>query len=155
MAWQSGSRVLLTLALALAGALFVVLAGGGPGAAQIQTGPFNITIDTVNLTMTGEDNDRNAFRGVPFTASVANGVAIFRIKGDLNVGQNDRVRALGPNAVSLIVGNNAIIASGATFDFSAEVGRGRRAAASEAWGPPAAEAVAASCISACPAAKAA
>ncbi len=81
-------------------------------------GPAVVTINTTNLTVTGADTTSNTFYGVPYEASVVNGVAQFAIEGDLNVPPGDTIQAVGDLPVKLLVGNNVIMPTGSVFDFS-------------------------------------
>jgi hypothetical protein len=82
--------------------------------------PSQVTMNTDTLTISGDgDNNDHAFYGVPFTASVVDGVAQFRIAGDLNVPSGDRITVTGSRPAALFVGNDLTIGGGTTFDASA------------------------------------
>ncbi len=79
----------------------------------------DVVIDTTALTVTGDDADAQTLFGVPFTASVdANGLAVFQVAGNLNIG-HDRIVVRGSRPLSLQVANDVVIASCAIFDASA------------------------------------
>lgn len=121
---RSGRFLVNAVAVGTAGAL---------AGAKVQAA--TVVIDTVNLTVTGDnDNDPTKFNGVPFAASVSGGIAKFNIKGDLNVFGTDSVTVSGGNAVSLYAGNNANIASGATFTVAAGTAGGGQGGAGVANG---------------------
>ena len=77
-----------------------------------------ITINTDALTITGAGASGTVY-GVPYTAQINGGVADFYIKGDLNLVVGDSVKGVGSHPAALLVGNNATIPTGVTFDFSA------------------------------------
>ena len=79
-----------------------------------------ITLDSDALTITGDgDGNPNAFKGLPFTASVTAGLAQLLIPGDLDLAAGETLVGVGSNAVSLVAGKDVNIAAGATVDFSA------------------------------------
>ena len=80
--------------------------------------PQSVTIDTGSLTIAGDDADPNTFYGTPFTAQLIGSIATFFVAGDLNV-PADTITIVGPHAASIVVGGDATIDPGATFDLSA------------------------------------
>lgn len=83
---------------------------------------FPIVINSTDLTISGDgdDNDQQ-FKGVPFLATVQDGIARFHLQGDMIVEPLDTVTLTGDRPVMLIIGGNAVLANGAVVDCS---GRG-------------------------------
>ncbi len=75
----------------------------------------SIKTDEGQLTITGDDDDDDyAFYGVPFTAAVADGIAVFAFTGDLQIPADD-IEVTGSNALSIRVTNDVYIDPGAVF----------------------------------------
>ncbi len=90
------------------------------GLTSVPVSAWAAVIDTSNLTVTGDgDGDPNAAYGVPFTASISDGVASFYIAGDFNLGAGQILSGAGANIASIHVANNVNIDATATIDFSA------------------------------------
>jgi hypothetical protein len=88
-----------------------------------QARPATVVIDSGNLTISdGGSVSENTFRGVPFTATVYNGLARFLFAGDLHFTSDDLVRGKGSAAISLTVSGDVTIDEGAVFDVSARAG---------------------------------
>jgi len=80
----------------------------------------NVVIDTDTLTITdGGVASSDTFRGVPFTATVYNGLARFLFAGDLTFDAADLVVGKGAAAISFTVSGDVTIPDGAVFDISA------------------------------------
>jgi hypothetical protein len=94
-----------------------------PGMLQVFENQTVIEFDTEQLTIRGDgDGVASAMNGVPFSASIADGIATFRIAGDLDLGTQHRrvIRAVGSNALSIRVANDVILDNNVGFDVSAD-----------------------------------
>lgn len=80
-----------------------------------------ILVDTDSLTITvgGVAWDFGGNGTLVDAFDNSKGIAEFRIGGDLNLSLGDTLRGVGSRPLSLLVGNDVNIASGATIDFSA------------------------------------
>jgi hypothetical protein len=92
-----------------------VAAFGQVSSAQAAT----VTIDSSARTITGDDNDASTFYGTPFTAVTSGRVTTFFVRGDLSIASGDTINGVGANAISIFVGNNAVIGNGVSFNVSA------------------------------------
>ena len=80
----------------------------------------DIVINTDTGVITVDGAPVTSLNGTSFTsASPTGGIRKFFFAGDLNIGATDTVTGIGSNAASFVVGNNANIDPGATFNFSA------------------------------------
>ena len=80
--------------------------------------PAIVTVNTTNLTITGDDGNANTMYNVPFTAAISGGIATFYIRGNLNVPVGDTIKGVGANTAVLFAGNDITIPAGAVLDFS-------------------------------------
>jgi hypothetical protein len=91
-------------------------------------GTWTVTINTDTGVITGDDDNAGTFYGTAFTVSIADGLAQFKVLGDLHIG-GDIINVVGANALSLLVGNNVFIDPDAQFNLSANGNQWSRAAA--------------------------
>ena len=92
-------------------------------ASVVPAGGHTVTINTDAALMSdlivGDDADPATFYGTPITASVTeDGLMQIVVYGDLNI-PGDYIKVIGSRPLSLVVGNNVMINSGAVFDVSA------------------------------------
>jgi hypothetical protein len=78
----------------------------------------NIVINSTDLTI-NDNGTTQTLKGLPFRAAVEGGIARFYIAGNLTFTSTDSVRLTGTRPVSLRVGGNVVVESGALFDASA------------------------------------
>ncbi|MBL8876917.1 MAG: hypothetical protein JNM86_14060 [Phycisphaerae bacterium] len=89
-------------------------------AALALTARAQVTINTTNQSITGDtDFSSSSFNGTPFRTYLDNGIAVFAIKGDLVIPQNQIITITGSRPCRILVGNNLIVNNGAVFNASA------------------------------------
>jgi hypothetical protein len=81
----------------------------------------SVVIDSENLViLDGEISSNHLFQGVPFSATVYNGMAHFLFSGDLIFNSDDFIRGIGSNVISLTVSGDVHLPEGAVLDVSAD-----------------------------------
>src|SRR5579884_1601559 len=76
-----------------------------------------ILLDPNQLTIAGSSS---VFHGTPFTAALVDGVAQFKVAGDLSLAAGDTVVVAPGRPVSLVVAGNFTLPAGAALDTSAD-----------------------------------
>ncbi len=94
--------------------LATALAAGLAAPTRAETIFVNTDTGTINGVGSG-----GSFNGTMFTTEIIGGIMRFKFTGDLNIDPDDAVVGFGSRGASFLVGNNANIGAGATFDFSA------------------------------------
>ncbi|NNM00866.1 MAG: hypothetical protein HKO62_08965, partial [Gammaproteobacteria bacterium] len=102
-------------------ALVVSLLVATGGISHADTMVFNT--DTGLVTVNGAVV--STLNGTPFSTALDSGTGIrhWYFSGDLNINAGDIVKGVGAYGASLVAGNNAYVAPGASFDISAGGGR--------------------------------
>ncbi len=77
--------------------------------------------DSFEITGDG-DGDPNAFKGVPFSAGIEDGIAVFRIRGDVSLDADDTLTGIADVPIALYARNDINIANGASVTVSANFG---------------------------------
>jgi hypothetical protein len=95
----------------------------GPPALSAGPPVDEIVIDTDAMTVTGDgDDDPSAFKGVHYlTAHTPDGLSLFFVNGDLTIADGEIVRVRGSRLLSLHVGGDMTIESGALIDAGAQM----------------------------------